>query len=195
MKTVYLLASHAPQVGKSSLAKAMLRILPRARLKSFASPLKEMIYTLLCHYTGLTEAEAFAAVYGDDKEKVLKGLTITARKMMQMLGTEWRIALGEPELWGKLMAEVIKASDDVIIDDFRFPLELEVLKRELPDVRFVTILVRNGAAEEAYRGTHSSEGGLVDFPFDFTVINDMSKGLGHLAGSAGLITWDVNHGS
>lgn len=119
-------------VGKTSVAKAMLELMPGRRL-SFASPLKLMLQTMLFE-AGFTTVDAHAVLYGAEKDKPLDVLDgKSARHAMRTLGTEWGRDLITPNLWVNITERTIQHWADetglIVLDDVRFPSEVEMIKR------------------------------------------------------------------
>lgn len=91
----------------------------------FAGPIKEMLRVL-----GLGEAE----LLGDKKELPCEALCgKTPRHAMQSLGSEWGRNMIHPDLWVMLgMSKarmLLERGRSVVIDDVRFPNEVEAIKR------------------------------------------------------------------
>lgn len=182
MNTLILIAADAPQSGKSTVATYLSGILlnrsQRVERLAFAQPLKRMLNALLKGELQHTPDETFEALTGGNKEGQVKGLTseITYRKLMQTLGTEWRESTGVPTLWGEIMLAKLLAYKGkeitIIVDDFRFPLEGHFLKAHLDPEEWVvkTVRVKRDAAEVVT--SHSSEGGLKDWVFDYVIDNN-----------------------
>jgi len=175
-KLIIMVASFAPQAGKTTFTKE----LGKGKLLSFADPMKRMLHKLFQDYAGYSFSESVEALWGSDKAEPFKlssNHEVTHRKMMQTLGTEWRLALGYESLW----ADILKSKLDckgyalALIDDWRFLNEYNVIKDlEKDGFKVITVCIRNTTAEANYTGSHSSEGELKDFAFDHVVTNDGS---------------------
>ena len=123
----------------------------------FAGPLKDMLRAL-----GLTDEE----LDGHLKEQpcdLLGGQT--PRRAMQTLGTEWGRALIHPDLWVLAWLHAIKDYPQVVVDDVRFPNEVETIRAA---GGMVILVERPGFTAET---THPSESHRLRF--DFTVRNDV----------------------
>ena len=155
------LYSPAPGCGKTSVADLLIE----HQRVSFAAPLKRAVWRLLDEL-GL---EGFRYVY-TDKEAIIPELGVSARHMMQTLGTEWGRACIHPDFWvmiARAEAQRIMADGrSVVIDDVRFPNETAMI-RELGGE-----LWRIDRPGVSYDGDHSSEGGLEDITPDRVIIND-----------------------
>ena len=187
-KLIIMVASFAPQAGKSSFTSAVAaKYLPLNKgyvsVYSFANPVKWMLISLLQQSFGYSEEDAVLAVFGKAKEESLKLhgeiKPITHRKMLQTLGTEWRLALGYETMWSDIVKSKIIRNDynvsRFVIDDWRYIAEYDVIKQlEAQGFKVITVCIRNTTAEANYTGSHSSEGELKDFAFDHVVTNDGS---------------------
>ena len=175
-KLIIMVAAFAPQAGKSTFAKE-LRI---HNILSFAEPMKRMLQKLFEDHCGYTFSETTAALWGNTKGEPFRlspDPSVTHRKMMQTLGTEWRLALGYENLWAAILKDKIsrKGFSTCIIDDWRFLNEYQVIKDlEKDGFEVITVCIRNANAEANYNDTHASEGELKDFGFNFTFYNNGS---------------------
>lgn len=186
-KLIIMVAAFAPQAGKSTFVGNFAEIvlksdINRVGVLSFANPMKWMLISFLQQSCGYTE-EAVLALFGKAKEEALRidgvNQPVTHRKMMQTLGTEWRLALGLENLWADILAKQIKGLSaeplTFMVDDWRFLNEYQVIKDlEKEGFKVITVCIRNTNAEANYKDTHASEGELKDFAFDFTFYNDGS---------------------
>jgi hypothetical protein len=113
--------------------------------------------------------EGFRYVYSD-KEAIIPGIGVSARHMMQTLGTEWGRACIHPDFWVMIArAETQRIMNDggsVVIDDVRFANEAAMI-RDLGGE-----LWRIERPSIAYDGSHESEGGLEDITPDRVIVND-----------------------
>lgn len=175
-KLIIMVAAFAPQAGKSTFAKE----LGTPWVFNFAEPMKRMLQGLLEAQCGYKFSEAVEALWGNTKGEPFRlspDPSVTHRKMMQTLGTEWRLALGYENLWADILKDKIARKDfsTCIIDDWRFLNEYQVIKDlEKDGFKVITVCIRNTNAEANYNGTHASEGELKDFGFDFTFNNNGS---------------------
>ena len=155
------LYSPAPGCGKTTVADLLLA----HRRVSFAAPLKSAVWRLLDEL-GM---DGFHFVYSD-KEAIIPELGVSARHMMQTLGTEWGRACVHPDFWvmiARAKTQRIMADDgSVVIDDVRFPNEAAMI-RELGGE-----LWRIERPGVSYHGSHESEGGLEDITPDRVIAND-----------------------
>ena len=112
------LYSPAPGCGKTTVAS----LLTEHQCMPFAAPLKRAVWRLLDDLN----LEGFRYVYAD-KEAIIPELGVSARHMMQALGTEWGRACIHPDFWVMIArAETQRIMNDggsVVIDDVRFPNE------------------------------------------------------------------------
>jgi hypothetical protein len=155
------LYSPAPGCGKTTAAN----LLVDHQRVSFAAPLKRAVWNTL-NDLGL---EGFHYVY-TDKEAIIPEIGVSARHMMQTLGTEWGRACIHPDFWvmiARAEAQRIMADGgSVVIDDARFPNEAAMI-RDLGGE-----LWRIDRPGISYDGDHSSEGALEDIAPDRVIVND-----------------------
>ena len=155
------LYSPAPGCGKSTAAHLLIE---RERV-SFAAPLKRAVWRLLDELG----FEGFCYVYVD-KEAIIPEIGVSARHMMQTLGTEWGRACIHPDFWVMIArAETQRTMADgrsVVLDDVRFPNEAAMI-RDLGGE-----LWRIERPGVSYSGDHGSEGALEDITPDRVIVND-----------------------
>lgn len=141
--------------GKTTAAKHLVQHHGFVRVR-FAGPLKAMMRALGC-----TEEE----VDGAGKElpcDLLGGRT--PRQAMQWLGTEWGRDMIAPDLWTRAWEYAAAGKPRVVVDDVRFPNEVEALRR-LGGV--VIQLLAPGDLEPASQAAgHVSERGGLDVDAD-----------------------------
>jgi len=157
------LYSPAPASGKTTVANLLIE----HRRVSFAAPLKHAVWTLL----GEFGIPGFHFAY-EDKEAIIPELGVSARHMMQTLGTEWGRACIHPDFWVMIARSkaqhIMNNGRSVVIDDVRFPNEAAMI-RDLGGE-----LWRIDRPGVSYDGDHSSEGGLEDITPDRVIVNDGS---------------------
>ena len=110
-----------PGSGKSYVADLLGQRWGYSLVK-MSAPLKDMLRGL-----GLTEDE----IEGDLKEEpcaLLSGRT--PRYAMQTLGTEWGRELISPTLWADLWRHRLGPLSRIVVDDVRFPNEVELIREE-----------------------------------------------------------------
>ena len=158
------LYSPAPGCGKTIVASFFIE---HERV-SFAAPLKRAVWNMLID---LGVIESFRYVY-TDKEAIIPELGVSARHMMQTLGTEWGRACIHPDFWVMIARaetqRIMVYGGSVVIDDVRFPNEATMI-RDLGGE-----LWRIERPGIAYNGDHESEGGLEDITPDRVIANDGS---------------------
>lgn len=121
--------------GKTTVASMILDKVPGAVRLAFADALKiEVSHTYkipleLCY----SEAGKQMVVYiGEEGEKNLGAHTLQVRQVLQKHGTEYRRAQ-DPLYWDNKMREALRLHERngtplVVVDDCRFPSELELLR-------------------------------------------------------------------
>lgn len=170
-KTLILISSGTgPQSGKSTLAAHLRKLCGAPPIVSFATPLKEMVEVFLNWWLpDIGEEGADFWLAGGGKEKPLPDLgdgteAVTPRKLMQLLGTEWRNLVDE-KMWTKIMQRRLSVmfgswgEQTVIIDDLRFAHELTEMKQwaKARDVKTLHIHVLR-PSNKAPISKHASEG-------------------------------------
>ena len=155
------LYSPAPGCGKTTAASLFIE----HQRVSFATPLKRAVWRLL---DGLNlEGFRYART---DKEAIIPEIGVSARHMMQTLGTEWGRACIHPDFWVMIARaetqRIMVYGGSVVIDDVRFPNEATMI-RDLGGE-----LWRIERPGVIYSGDHSSEGGLDDITPDRVIVND-----------------------
>ncbi len=157
------LYSPAPGCGKTTVASLLIE----HQRVAFAAPLKRVVKILLDELSLRLPSTHY--VY-TAKEAIIPELGVSARHMMQTLGTEWGRACIHPDFWVMIArAKVQRIMNDggsVVIDDVRFPNEASMI-RDLGGE-----LWRIDRPGVTYNGDHSSEGGLEDITPDRVIVND-----------------------
>lgn len=164
------LTSPAMGSGKSEVAKVLTNEEGFEPVK-FAAGLKAMTRTFLAQLGIDDPHQIERMVEGDLKQAPIEGLDgVTTRHVMQTIGTEWRLTIRE-DLWARMVeikvGAMLAKGISVVIDDMRFPVELEMVRR----LGGHTIrVVRPGTAPI---NSHASEGQLdaIEMP---EIINDGS---------------------
>lgn len=159
----------AEQSGKSTCAKFLIE--EGYEHVAFASPLKAMVHALLVD-AGVPAPSRF--VWGREKNEPIHQLGgVTARHLMQTLGTEWGRNI-DVNFWVNLgyqrIDRLLQSGQNVVVDDARFTNEAAALRER--GCQFVKV-VRPGV--KPTHG-HSSEGGLSNWAADDVVVNDGTVG-------------------
>lgn len=111
--------------GKSEVAAVLIEN-GFERVK-FAAPLKNMLRTLM-RDMGYCEDDIERHVEGDLKETEIPEIGVTMRHLMVTLGTEWGRDSVRPDLWTRLWAAQADRFPHVVVDDVRFPNEVEAIR-------------------------------------------------------------------
>lgn len=148
--------------GKTTATEALCVAKPNFVRLKFAGPLKDMLAVL-----GLTRAH----LEGELKNEPLDILCgKTPRYAMQTLGTEWgRNTLGD-NIWVRVLQEKARGlmlrGYSVVVDDVRFPNEVEGVKR------MGGIVVRVTRPLSVIGMVHDSERHVLQLPVDHEIHND-----------------------
>lgn len=155
--------------GKSTIAEYIMANYGYVRVK-MAGPLKNMTRSLL-RDAGIPEDRIEEYVEGSRKEDPILELGgITTRSIMMTLGEEWRNMHSEL-LWINIAAskieKLISSGVDVVVDDIRYPFEVNGLMRFRP---FRTVVTRGDIhfeefGEDRHPGERPMEVGQFDFHF------------------------------
>lgn len=147
--------------GKTTVSR-FIQDTRKGQIISFATPLKKMLLTL-----GLTEDD----VFGKTKEVTSELLCgHTPRWAMQSLGTEWGRKLIGEDIWVNAWEHQAKLATlglpnkIIIVDDLRFPNELDRIKY----LGGHTIRVRRAKTEQEI-AQHESEAHVLSLDVDFEV--------------------------
>jgi len=156
-----LLYSPAPGSGKSTLADYLVEQHGFTAIK-FADPLKDLIRVLLFDHCGIDHATTERYVDGDLKEVTIPELGVTSRHLQQTIGTDWMRDRVRKDGWVHIarqrIARLLASGQDVVVDDMRFPNELE-MGLDFGGQAFR--IERRGTLRNT---KHVSEGGLDDVP-------------------------------
>jgi hypothetical protein len=112
--------------GKSVIANVLTSDFNFTRVK-FAGPLKDMLRVMLFGM-GFCNDDIKRMLEGDLKEVVIPELGVTPRHLMVTLGTEWGRDAVRPDLWTVLWAAQADRYADVVVDDVRFPNEVDLIR-------------------------------------------------------------------
>lgn len=168
-----LISLYAPvmQSGKTEVAKVLCEQCG-FKLVKFADPVKAMIREFL-RLAGATEALIERMLEGDLKEQAIPGLGRSTRHLLQTLGTDWGRNQVSQNVWAALTTKRIQdylaVGQSVVVDDMRFPNELEAIL----GLGGVPVRVYRPGAP-AYK-EHPSEG-LLDNCLMPTLLNDRTLG-------------------
>jgi len=169
-----LIGIHAPVPGsgKTTIANFLVEEHNYHRIP-FADPLKLMMRALLQSF-GYTVSTGDRLLNEPElKERILPELGVTPRYMMQTLGTEWGRKLIHSEIWllaWKRSVEELGIYGNVVVDDVRFPNELEIVK-SMPDSALWWV-ERPSVPVASSVMAHSSQQPLDQFQFDITFVNN-----------------------
>lgn len=167
---VIALYSSVMQSGKSTTAQYLSEAYGY-KLIRFCDPLKDMVDTML-GYAGLSDDDIWEHLYGSKKEWPIKQLNgVTARHLMQTLGTEWGRQHVFPDLWVNLALKRVKDAPLIrfVIDDMRFANEYAAVR----SIYGAQVWRVNRPGAHATNG-HVSEGQLDSHLFDKTLDNSGS---------------------
>lgn len=123
-----IIALNGPkQVGKSTVARAIVEVVGRSTIVSFADPMRAMLRELGVSLPNLVDQRY--------KEREIQGLGKSARYLMQTLGTEWGRGMINENVWLWAMKRRIESLERegvevAVIDDCRFQNEADWVATE-----------------------------------------------------------------
>lgn len=157
---IILLASSAPQVGKSTFADTLLRTIPQSVKYSFAYPIKEITYNLYKDVMSKfgKEPEVSFLEYSQTKKEVSLTDTFKTTPRHQYCDASLFLSsLTTDTVWGDLARYNISTLDiganTVIIDDWRREIEHDCLSSHF---NCKTIYL-DKVDVESYKGTAATE--------------------------------------
>lgn len=185
MRNLIGIYSPYPQSGKSTVFGLLNEIAGFERLP-FASPAKEISVYLL-QVTGIPDTEAQRLVY-EDKEEQLPNFPngVTARYMLQQLGTNFARDAIDPTIWVRAWANTVsnlpRSVPNIVVDDVRFENEVDAIKAlggvlwkvERPKPSRGFFLDFLDKTMSFLKKGHHSEGNLENASFDAVIVNDGS---------------------
>lgn len=158
--------------GKSTLASHLIDGLGYVRVK-MAEPLKNMVRSLL-RDAEVPEELIEGYVEGPLKESPIPQLGgVTARALMMTLGEEWR-NMHSHLLWTNIAlskaSHLLEGGSSVVIDDIRYPFEIEAFRRFRP---VLWVITRGSKHFEPFgEERHAGERPMDVAGFDFHFRND-----------------------
>jgi len=145
--------------GKTTAAKQLVKM-GYARHR-FAGPLKKALMVAF----GLSEEQ----VDGDLKETptpLLNGRT--PRHAMKTMGTEWGRHMIHKDIWVTAWKNTMPKSDLIVVDDIRFPNEIEILRKDYGAK--IILITRPGRSFDQSHESEAHEG----LHLDYEIVNDGS---------------------
>lgn len=135
---------------------------------------KDTAYGLIAHL--LKDKLVLREAFADSLKSIAKSLTWDGvkdekgRRFLQDLGKVARAY--NKDVWAKMVACKItfKLADIIVITDWRFPNELDVLRKYFPDI--VTVRITGRQTDLGENSKDVSEHSLDHFVTDYTISND-----------------------
>ena len=168
LPTVIGLWSPGPGCGKSTVAEILIDHYPHFSRLPFAQPLKFMLRPFLIS-AGYSPHQADHLLYtSEGKSQPLDRLpgNLTARHLLQTLGTEWGRNLQHPDIWISIWMSRAKCHTGVIADDVRFNSEALAIKAMGGQIWAITRFGHDDTTG------HSSEAGIDPSFIDCILRND-----------------------
>jgi len=166
------LYSDTPGCGKTFAAEQLVEHHRFARVR-FADPIKKMVGVFL-ERSGVDVDLIPRILDGDMKEDhLLRVYGLTARRLMQTLGTEWGRSCVSPEVWLDLcrrqVMKLLDARHSVVVDDVRFANEAEMIRRQ------GGLLIKIESDRSVASNGHVSDGGISGIKFDAVIQNNVAE--------------------
>lgn len=162
--------------GKSAFARLLVEAHGNAERVRFAGPIKRMVAMLIQDATNYRLADIGEYVDGDRKEEEIFDFPvpgITARHLMQTLGTEWGREHVSQDIWtaiGLTRARDLRRQGKLaVIDDVRFPNEVKAIRWHSGSL----VRIRRPGYEWA-EGQHVSEGAIASVAPEYLIENRAS---------------------
>ena len=154
MSKIHMIGICGPKgSGKSAAAKVLKRDIGFSRHR-FAGPIKSALKAAF----GLTDEH----VDGDLKEvptDLLNGRT--PRHAMKTMGTQWGRDMIDKDIWVTAWRNTMPDNHRVVVDDVRFPNEIEMLRRD-----YGATIIRINRPGCEHDASHESESHVLDAEFD-----------------------------
>jgi len=181
------LYSSRPRSGKSSIARRLCAEHDFEPMK-FAAPIKAMMRALLLH-VGLDRAEIDERLEGDRRADVIPQLGVSARMLMQTLGTDWGRDMIASDIWLDIARRKIESNladgASVVLDDMRFANEKSMI--EQLGGTCVRVERKNHGAVES--NEHASEDNLSHLSFDWSL--ELEEGVEALNDAADALAEEI----
>lgn len=132
----------------------------------YTGEVQEGIYDKFC--TMIKECNYDIIVHSINKDNIC---TFDARIFLQEMGGIWKVVFSDDQIWAKLCLAAVAASDkNVIISDFRYPYELDMVAEHYSSVTSVKVIGKNMYDTDQY-DQHSSETALNNYKFQYHINN------------------------
>lgn len=161
------LYSPSPGCGKTTVARH-LSTEHHYTIHSFAEPLRKVVRTFLLE-AGVSFPRAVSLLRERKEEPIPEVCGLSGRHLLRTLGTEWGRQCVHPDIWLRLWEAQYPTGFPVVVDDVRFPNEAQLIK-----ARGGQLWRIERPQTEQLDLTHASDGGLEDFRFHRTIVNDGS---------------------
>jgi hypothetical protein len=167
--------------GKDTSGKLIKQLDPRAKLLSFAAPMKQIIATTLD--IDLNDLEdwknnEYVLMHGippENQDNTSFRLQ-TYRSILQNFGSEAMKPVFGDDVWSsvstKYISNMFEFTDTVIITDFRFKAEYEYLSEYYRDTDITILTVKIERPGLLQEDLHISERDLDDWDFMYSINND-----------------------
>jgi hypothetical protein len=150
--------------GKSFAAEQLHKILTNSQIIAFGAKVKDGTAALFNIPRHLCETQ-------EGKLTLIPEYGKTVRDLLIQYSADMKYTHGD-DVWANIVAETIHNTPHVttwIVNDWRYPNELEVLRKAFPDAQFKTVRIhRSTVVPQPFPSEHS----LDNYPFDYNITND-----------------------
>jgi len=179
MKKTIVLINGKKRSGKDFSASMLEEKLDSTLKLSFATPLKQIVAdtfgitleALEEFKNNHTEYDIKCMAYPNNQPQV-NFLTTDFREILQRFGTEGMKPVFGTDVWAKIALDLVKESKEevIIIPDFRFNIESDVIKNNPFGINVVTLKIKNDDVDGG-EDLHASERELDSYLFDYIIDN------------------------
>ena len=150
--------------GKSFAAEQLNKLLPNSNIAAFGAKVKDGTATLYNIPRYLCETQ-------EGKLTLIPECGKTVRDLLIQYSADMKYTHGN-DVWANIVAENIRNTPNIttwIINDWRYPNELEVLHKAFPDAKLQTVRIHRSIVQPK---PFPSEHALDDYLFDHNITNE-----------------------
>ena len=150
--------------GKSFAAEQLHKLIPNSQIIAFGTKVKDGTATLYNIPRNLCETQ-------EGKLTIILDYGMTVRDLLIQYSADMKYTHGN-DVWANIVAENIRNTPHIttwIINDWRYPNELEVLHKAFPDAKLQTVRIHRNTVQPK---TFPSEHALDNYPFNHNITHD-----------------------
>lgn len=152
--------------GKSFAAEQLNKLLPNSNITAFGAKVKDGTAALFNIPRHLCETQ-------EGKKTLIADYGMTVRDLLIQYSSDMKYTHGE-NVWANIVADEIRNTPHIttwIINDWRYPNELEVLHKAFPEAQIQTVRINRSTVKSQ---SFPSEHALDNYPFNHSITNDGS---------------------